>query len=36
VPLGGERDLLLTAEIALPATTINEAHADWLDLRVGN
>lgn len=28
-------DLLLTADIAPPATDINNAHADWLDLKVG-
>lgn len=39
VPLGNgpdrRADLLLTAEIAPPATDINNAHADWLDLKVG-
>jgi hypothetical protein len=35
VDLQGARDLLLTADIARPATTIDNAHADWLDLKVG-
>jgi len=35
VPLHGETDLLLTAEIAPPATSLDNAHADWLDLKVG-
>lgn len=34
VPLQGATELLLTAEIAPPATTIDNAHADWLDLKV--
>jgi hypothetical protein len=35
VALQGEKDLLLTADIAPPATTINDAHADWLSLQIG-
>jgi len=35
VPLQGLRDLLLTADIAPPALTIDNAHADWLNLQAG-
>ena len=35
VPTEGRTDLLLTADIAPPATSINNAHGDWLDLKVG-
>jgi len=35
VSLQGRTDLLLTAQVAPPATSIDSAHADWLDLKVG-